>query len=86
MLLSFIQSHHLISFHLVVTNSSIDERGSRARISKFNIVRNGFGSKRLSRPTDIEEDELDTGNDQLATVPSGHSGTFWNASFASRLL
>ena len=47
-------------------------RGSRARISGCNIVRNGFGSKRQPTPS------LDTNEtaDQRPVVPSGHSGMF----------
>jgi len=55
---------------LVVSNFIIFilNRGSRARISGCNIVRNGFGSKR--RPPSSTDDQVD----QLPVVPSGHSG------------
>ena len=47
-------------------------RGSRARISGCNIVRNGFGSKR--QPTVGDDD--DQADQQRPVVPSGHSGVF----------
>ena len=50
------------------SSSSSLNRGSRARISGCNIVRNGFGSKRQPHSSNIDE------ADQLPVVPSGHSG------------
>ena len=50
--------------HIIIKSLN---RGSRARISGCNVVRNGFGSKR--QPTSSTDD-----NDRRPVVPSGHSG------------
>ena len=53
------------SYHYLIN------RGSRARISGCNIVRNGFGSKRQTTPSSTGDDD-----NQRPVVPSGHSGTY----------
>ena len=62
------------TFLIIISNYHLHlrhyHRGSRARISGCNIVRNGFGSKR--QPTS----SLDDDDDRLPVVPSGHSGMF----------
>jgi len=53
--------------HIIIKSLN---RGSRARISGCNIVRNGFGSKRQTTSSTDDDDEAD----QHPIVPSGHSG------------
>ena len=49
------------------TGFYLGDYGSRARISKCNIVRNGFGSKLL-----LSNEDDEASNNQV--TPSGHSG------------
>lgn len=65
-----------------------DHRGSRARLSGCNIVRNGFGSRRLSDEeeagnnmaariaahTRMLEQGISIPREEFEAVPPGHSG------------
>ena len=54
-------------------NLVINRRGSRAKLSGCNIVRNGFGARRQEVAARVADDGLQT-REQFEAVPSGHSG------------
>ena len=55
-------------------NLVINRRGSRAKLSGCNVVRNGFGSRRQAAARDGGLPGDGGIREQFEAVPSGHSG------------